>query len=284
MAITFPVPADGTYDYVPVEGSAVRVGDAILSLSITYGGVSVADPPDPDQWTFLLTSPEGEFGLGSVSFPADPGSMPDEWWHRTALWIRADKPADASSITVGDGSKWIYPADEGGQMRCFTAGTTFVRGQQQSRGALLTDPKDLWINDDPDRDWLPVADGSDVAEGDVVRGLTTSAGVVAEVFTWDATEETYGGAFFFGPEEDGSPLIGYYLTPPLGTPVWEPFNFSVLFRRLAKPAADTKFSAPDGSRWIYAGSDYYCWGRGTKYSPGAVFLRGEIAGGLTPTS
>lgn len=282
MAISFPVPNDATHDYVPVTGEEIRVGDDILSLSITYGGVTVADPPDPDEWTFLLASPEGEFGLGSFSYPGDPGTMPDDWWNRTALWRRAAKSADADSLTADDGSKWIYPADEGGQMLCYASGTTWVRAQQRARGALLTNPKDLWINDDPDWDWLPVADGSEVVEGDVVRGLTTAAGVVDEVFTWDSTEETYGGAFFFGPELDGSPLIGYYLTPPTTAPVWTPFNFSVLYRRLAKPAADTKFAAPDGSRWIYTGGDYYCWGRGARYAPGAIFLRGEIAGGLTP--
>jgi hypothetical protein len=280
VAITFPAPTDATHDYVPVDGRAVQVGDDILSLSISYGGVTVVSPPPPG-WTFLLASPEGEFGLGAVDFPTDPATMSDNWWSRTALWRRAAKSADRTSLTAGDGSKWIYPAGEDGRMVCYAPGSGHVRGDRAFRGALLTDPKDLWVNDDPDSDWLPVADGSEVAEGDVVRGLTTAAGVVDLVFTWPATEDTYGGGYFFGPEADNSPLLGYYLVPPANIPAWKLFNFSVLYRRLPKPSADTKFSAPDGSRWIYTGGDYYCWGRGTMYAPGSIFPRGEIAGGLT---
>jgi hypothetical protein len=284
VAITFPVPTDATYDYVPVDGRDVAVGDAILSLSITYGGVTVVTPPTPDPWwSYLLVSPQGDFGLGSVNFPQDPGSMSAHWWSRTALWRQTAKPADAFSLTASDGSKWIYPAGEDGKMRCYAAGTTWARGDSRCRGALLTNPNDLWINDDPDWDWMPVADGSEVIEGDVVRGLTTSAGVVDEVFTVPVTDDTYGVTYFFGPEADGSPLIGYYLVPPTSIPAWKPFNFSVLFRQLPKPAAGSRFLAPsDGSRWIYTGGAYYCFGRGTSYAPGAVFLRGEIAGGLVP--
>lgn len=234
-------------------------------------------PSGPLQSYGLLSqNPDGSVSGGFALFPSAPQEE-SGWWGRLAIWRRAPKLADAATTTLGDGSKWIYAAGEDGKMRCYASGSTWSRGDKGFRGALLTDPADLWICDDAEWDWLPVTDGSQVVAGDTIAFLSASAGVVDEVVVEET--EAYRRTGFLG---DGT-VLGWWdeLTQPRTATL---LNTWTWFEQRPKPAADAKFSAADGSRWIYVGSShYYCWGQGTRYQPGALFLRGEIAG-LTPIS
>lgn len=274
-----PVPDDPTYDYVPITGPQLEVGSSVLALWTVQGEVSDAIPPTGPGgiWVYglLSQSPDGSASFGFAVFPES--QVETQWWGRLAIWKRTPKLADAETATLGDGSKWIYAAGEDGKMRCYASGTTWSRGDKRFLGHLLTDPADLWICDDTDWDWLPIADGSAVTVGDAITFVSASAGVVDQVVVEQTDTLTRTGFL------DGSTVLGWW--EDLHEPrVASWLNTWTWFERRPKPAADAKFRAADGSRWIYVGSSlYYCWGRGTRYQPGALFLRGEIAG-LTPIS
>lgn len=280
--ISIPVPpSSATHDYVPIAGRDIQVGDDILALFIGQGGVFTVSPPEVNAgWWFYLIVDEsaGSLGLGGAQFPEDPETLADTWFERFALWKVANKPADAATVTVG-AAAWIYPAGEDGKMVCYTAGSGHVRGDRAFRGELLSDPLDLWISDDPEWDWLPVADGADVIVGDTVRYLATASGVVTDVLPWEVAESQINGADIYA---DATNLGRWFeLNTGATATLPAPLNFNVWFKRLPKPTEGTTFLAADGSRWVYTDGIYYCWGRGESYSPGAIFLRGEIVGGLT---
>ena len=280
MALTFPVPNDATYDYVPITGTDVQVGMDLLSLWSVQGEVSYIDgPPDsPSLWVFLMDTfnPDGTGTYGTAVFPTDTSGLPDNWWGRTAIWKRTAKLSDGGSYTAGDGSKWRYPANEDGRMVCTHAGTTYTQGTRKFRGELTTDPRDLWICDDADWDWLPIADGSEVSLGDTITFLLT---ITSTVDTIDVTEtDEYRRSVFL---DASSQQIGWW-DVVFAPQALVAINVWTFFQRLSKPSTDTSFRAPDGSRWDYVGSSlYYCWGRGITYAPGAIFYRGGVAGGLT---
>lgn len=278
--ISVPIPTDATHDYVPVDARDIQVGDDILALFIGQGGVFLTPGPLAGWWFYIVVGEDGQ--LGGALFPEDPESLSDPWVQRAAIWKVADKPADAETLTVG-GSGWIYPAGEDGRMVCFSPGSGHVRGERAYRGAVLTDPRDLWIGDDPEFDWLPVTDGSTIVVGDTVRYLATATGVVSDLVPFDDTvpftDWRIRGVEILGDE--GAVNLGRWSEPddPAAPPL---LNFGRWFRRLPKPPDGSKFSAADGSRWIHTAGSYYCFGRGRTYAPGSIFLRGEIAGGLTP--
>lgn len=281
MPITIPVPDDATYDYVPIAGPQIQVGTDLLSAWTVRGNVNqIFGPDDPESeelWVFFMLTPkpDGTIDYGLALFPETP-SLNANWWGRTAIWRRAEKLADGATVTAADGSKWIYPAGEDGRMRCFASGSEYTRGDQRFRGELTTDPRDLWICGDVDWDWLPITDGSEVQLGDEITFLMAVTGVVDEIHVDDS--EAYRQTGF---EDASDTQLGWWFEH-YQPPAVVSLNVWTWFQRLAKPAADAKFRAPDGSRWIYIGSShYYCWGAGTVYAPGSVFLRGEIAGGLT---
>lgn len=230
-------------------------------------------------WMFstLIWNPDGTSTFGNAFYPEVPATQPSQWWRRKAVWIRRAKPADGYQMTAPDGSKWVYPANDDGRMRCYAAGSTFSRGDQRYRGQIVTDPNDLWICDDPDWDWMPITAGSDVVVGDTIRTLATFAGTVA-----NATESITDTLRTVTFRDSSFVVLGFY------TEYWGPQQVNYLdvwtfFQRLAKPSVESKFSAPDGSRWVSAGNSlFYCWAFGANYKPGALLLRGEIDGGLTP--
>jgi hypothetical protein len=275
----YPVPSDATYDYVPLPGTSVAVGSDVLAVMQSEGEVASASE-EAEYWTYVLDSatPDGQPSVGFAFFPLVFETQPDEWWLRLRLWVRADKLADGATLTADDGSEWIYPAGEDGKMVCYESGSTFTRGDRRSRGEISTDPRDLYTADDSEYDWLPVTDGSTVAEDDVVLFGYATTGVVDEAAVGDYSPYYIRTAF----ARADSDTLGWY--DVLGTDGSLPSLAATWswFERLAKPAAETTFLAPDGSRWIY-GADalYYCWGTGTTYVTGALFNRGEIDGGLT---
>ena len=276
MALTFPVPNDSTYDYTPIAGPQVQIGTNLLSMWTVQGTVSTIIPP-VSVWQFIIdvVNPDGSGSTGVALYPASPASLPSYWWGRMALWKRAAKLADGGTLTAGDGSKWRYPAGEDGRMTCTQPGTTFARGARKFRGELTTNPNDLWICDDATWDWLPVTDGSTVSVGDTVTFLWAQTGVIDEIDT--ATNDYYTRTAF----SSSGAQIGWYDVTSVASVPGALLNVWTFFQRLSKPSTDTSFRAADGSRWDYVGSSlYYCWGRGTEHSPGAVFHRGEIAGGL----
>ena len=279
MALTFPVPNDATYDYVHISGPQVQVGTDLLSCWTVEGAVTSAFDEGGGGWTFFMVNenPDGSTSVGVAFFLVAPGSMPSDWWDRQAIWKRAAKLSDGASLTAADGSKWRYPAGEDGRMVCTHAGTTFARGDRKFRGELTTNPDDYWICDDPDWDWLPISDGSQVTVGDTIRFLYAVAGAVDSVTVTE--NDQYKRTSFF---DVSSTQLGWWDAVYQAASVVD-LNLWTFFQRLSKPSTDTSFRAPDGSRWDYVGSSlYYCWGRGTTYAPGAIFNRGQIAGGLTP--
>lgn len=280
----FPVPADGTYDYVPIGGEQVRVGTDLLALWAVQGEITHAFPPDDpgaeELWVYFMATvnPDGSATWGIALFPETPSLYPDNWWGRYAIWKRAAKLADGGKLTAGDGSKWIYPAGEDGRMRCYAAGSAFDQGERRFRGELTTDERDLWICDDPEWDWLPVAAGEQVSVGDTVIFLAANHAVVDEVVTTQTPALTTRA---FVDNDDQVPL-GWWVESIRQAPRLTELNTWSWFERLPAPAAEATFRAPDGSRWIYTGSAYYCWGAGSTYTSGSVFRRGEITGGLKP--
>lgn len=278
-----PVPDDATYDYLPIDGPNIGVGTSLLSLWTVQGEIvavtaSPSNPGNPDEfWSFLLSisNPDGSEAFGVALFPETPASMSDDWWGRLAIWKRAAKLAVGGTLTAPDGSKWIYPGDDG-RVLCYAAGSSFAQGARLFRGQLTTDTRDLWVCDDADFDWIPVTAGSEVAEGDTITFLTAKAGVVASVVS--ERHEFYRRTEF---KTDAPTSLGWFDEVRRSTPVPLLGNLWTFFDRLPKPAADTKLSAPDGSKWIYTGtSNYYCWSAGTTYPQGSIYRRGQITGGL----
>jgi len=238
----------------------------------------------PDAWLYFMVTwnPDNTSTVGTAFFPTDPGTMSNNWWQRTVMWKRAAKLADGASFTAADGSEWIYPAGEDGRVHCYKAGTVYGQGTRKFRGELTTDSRDWWICDDPDWDWLPVSDGSQVHVGDTVRFMVGVSDTVASIEV--VTNDVFQRSTFHAVDSDPmlGDLLGYWDQVDPKQQTWTPLNLWTFFHRVLKPSVDALFRAPDGSRWIYTGSsNYYCWGRGTAYSPGALFHRGEIAGGLT---
>lgn len=277
----YPTPSDATYDYLPITGGEVDVGVDVLAVLQTEGPVNLIVPGSgPTPWLYVLTTPlpDGTSGVGVAFFPDDWSTLPSYWWGRLRLWKRAAKLADAATFTADDGSEWIYDAGSvDGRMACYLAGSTFTRGQRLSRGEITTDARDLYTADDAEWDWLPVQDATTVSVGDYVLFGYAQTGVVATV-------DVYDGAPYYTRrnfERADSDTLGWadtvYQDGVSGlTGTWQ------WFRRSAKPSGGDLFAAADGSRWIYTAGDYWCWSPGGRYPVGAVVIRGDIVGGLTP--
>ena len=284
MALTFPVPNDATYDYVPISGPYVKVGTDLVSSWTVQATVTHAFPPGGSSWWvyFMDTfNPDGTTTIGTALFPSTPGTQAANWWQRIAIWRRTPKLDDKGTVTASDSSKWIYAAGEDGRMICYMPGTTFARGDRRFRGELTTDPQDLWICDDKDWDWLPVTSGDQVVVGDTITFLFTQEAVVDEIDVVD--DGAYRRHLFKANTSLLMDPFGWWDEIIQPDPTWTSLNTFNFLQRLPKPAAESKFRAPDGSRWVYIGTSlYYCWGRGTSYAPGAMNYRGQIAGGLTP--
>jgi len=275
----YPVPTDATYDYVPTTPDRVGVGSDVLAVMETSGPVAMIVPGSgATPWLYVLTMPlpDGSSGSGVAFFPDDWSTLPSYWWGRLRLWKRTAKLADASTYTADDGSKWIYPAGEDGKLVCYADGTTFTQGQRLSLGEITTDARDLYIADDTEWDWLPVTNATGVSVGDYVLFGYAQAGVVDEVVVTDSPPY-YRRDEFQRADDDTLGWVDTLYADGVAVlqATWRWYD------RLPKPAADSKFRAPDGSRWIYTDGVYYCWGTGASYAPGAVFQRGEIAGRLT---
>ena len=282
MAVTIPTPDDATYDYVPTAGADIEVGMNIQSFWVVQGAIhTIVDVPDaPEEpnelWAWFLhaPNPDGTTSTGLAMFPESSEILPDQWYDRIAIWRRAAKLADGATLTAADGSKWIYDVGGDGRIVCYAAGSTYARGDLRFRGELTTNPKDLWICDDAEWDWLPITDGSEVTVGDTITFLWARGGVV-DAITVIEENALYRRTSF--TDEAGEPLG-----------VWEErFAGAVLvantwtwFRRIPKPVNDSMWSAADGSQWIYTDGVYFCWKPGTTYSTGVVFGRGTDL--LTP--
>jgi hypothetical protein len=269
VALTYavPTPVDDDYDYAPITEADFKVGDDISAVFVVSGTVLETPlAPVGGLWPLSLETTDG--ALEAAFLPEDPESQPDEWWlGRMAVWEKADKLDDGEIFTAADTSRWIYPAAEDGRLVCFDAGSEHEQGERLYRGEILTDPRDLYVAGDNEHDWLPVTDGFDIEEDDEIVFVQQKSGVLDNQFTVPTSQ---GGTVTFY-RNAANAVIAW---------VWSERNYWTFFRRTAKPAADAKFRAEDGSRWIYAGGLYYCWSSGTRYVTGAVFPRGEIAGGL----
>lgn len=280
MAIVVPFPDDATYDYVRIEGPRIEIGMDLLACWAVRGELTHAFPPVGEEqfWLYFMitVNPDGTLSSGIALFPETPESYPNEWWARFAIWKREPKLGDGETLTAADGSKWIYPAGEDGRVVCYDPGSTYARGARRFRGELTTDVRDLWICDDAEWDWLPITDGSDIDVGDTITFLMANHATVDQI---DVVETDTSRGLSFVDTDDGVEL-GWWVGEVFGVPAVGFLNDWSWFRRLPKPAADTTFAAPDGSRWIYVDGAYYCWGVGRAYPTGAMLRRGEIDGGL----
>jgi hypothetical protein len=219
-----------------------------------------------------MDTPWGVPISGVALYPIDPDTQPANWWQRLAMWTRTAKLADGAMVTVTDGSRWKYAASEDGLMFCVESGTQFTRGQRLARGSLTTDPKDLLVADDAVWDWLPVKDGATVSVGDYVSFAWPQSGIVDVI---ESEELTPG--YVRTTVQGVTSGLGFFdtITDPTLQPLLTSCDY---YQRLLKPVTWTDSRAPDGSRWTYNGTAYACWGKGTAYSPGAIFRRGEITG------
>jgi len=272
VPVYYQIPDDPYYDFVPIAGPGIQLGMDVLSVLRCEGTVQSAS--SIGVWAFPLSmdTPWGVPISGVALYPIDPHTQPANWWQRLAMWTRTAKLADGAMVTVTDGSRWKYAANEDGLMLCVKSGTQFTRGQRLARGSLTTDPKDLLTADDAAWDWLPVKDGATVSVSDYVSFAWPQAGVVDNI----ATAELTPGYVRTAIQYDGADL-GFFdtITDPTIPALAMTCDF---YQRLLKPVTWTDSRAPDGSRWTYNGTAYACWGKGTAYSPGAIFRRGEITG------
>lgn len=273
MTSALPIPADDSYDYTPIVAEDVRVGMSLASIAQSMGPVVVV-PDGPDEagdWTYITDSPET--GIGLAWIPADPSTQPPQWWARRGIWKRLPKLTDGEIATAPDGSRWINDASTG-LVTAFESGTGYSRGDQRTRQQLLNgteqaDPR--MVMAPTGYDWAPCV-GGDIAVGDWIVGVEPMAGTVAQIQQF----VNVGIPVTWFLDSLGQ-LVGHK-----GWNAQNPGSSIVMFRRVPKPTPDAKFVAPDGSKWIFTAGSYLCWSRGSRYATGAIFARGDIAGGLTP--
>lgn len=274
----YPVPTDNTYDYVPITHDRIVVGSDVLAAVQSTGVVTTVIPGTPYLFDLATVNPDGTAGTGFAFLPEDPPPDGQLWWIRVRMWSREAKPAFRDKVTGPDGSEWIYPATSDGKMICYHPGTVFARGARMSRGAIAAGELEPFGPDDPEWDWLPITDPATVAVDDYVAFAFTVSGVVDHI---DVTDYTTFLRSEFHSADNGT--LGWFDTVDLGQSTQHvPSGDWQWFSRLPKPASEAEFRGADGSMWIYTDGQYYCWAAGTQYVPGAIFLRGEIAGGLTP--
>ena len=277
MAFTFPVPDDPYYDFLPIDPADIEVGMDILFIMTSGGEVTDVNLVSPTwQYTTEVETPWGVPLGGIAVFPEHPETQPADWWRRMAVWTQEAKPAERYTLVSGDGSRWIYPGDSDGKMVCYWPGGSHSRSDRLSRGAITTSADDKYIADDPEWDWMPVVDGSTVVIGDQVKSYYPLTGVVDSILYVEITPG-YDMVIFY---DASSTSIGFY--SQVGDPAFAGVAMEVTFyRRLLKPATWSKYSASDGSRWIFDGTAYFCWGGGRTYFQGSTYHRGEIPA-LTP--
>lgn len=280
MAI-YPVPSDGTYDYVPTTYDRVQVGSDVLAVMSSAGTVMTVIPGTTYVYLLASAAPDGSTYTGLAFMPETWSSLPDDWWLRLRMWKRTAKPDRGDTHTAADGSEWIYPAEADGRMVCYLSGTTHTRGERLSRGEIETDPRDLYVADDAEADWLPVTDASTVVLGDYVQFGYAQTGVVDEITSDPAL--TYIRHVFERADDD---TLGWWDEPIPGGMIGSG-NVNAewaWFDRLPKPDDGSTFEAADGSAWIYTAGEYFAWASGSQFLAGSVRLRGDIAGGLTQIS
>ena len=277
MSFTFPVPDDPYYDYLPITGPDIEVGMDILFIMTSGGEVTDVNLVSPEwQYTTEVETPWGTPLSGFAVFPEHPETQPADWWRRMAVWTQEAKPAERYTLVAGDGSRWIYPADADGRMVCYWPGGSHSRNDRLSRGAITTSADDKYIADDPEWDWMPVVDGSTVVVGDQVKSYYPLTGVVDSILNVEINPG-YDMVIFY---DASSTSIGFY--SQVGDPAFASVTMEVTFyQRTLKPATWSKYLASDGSRWIFDGTAYFCWGGGRTYFQGSVYHRGEIPA-LTP--
>lgn len=270
-----PVPDDSFYDFIPIAAADVRLGMDLLGVIVAEGVVTAVSAPPPE-WQFdtSLDTPWGTPVTGAAVLPTSPATQPAHWWQRQAMWKRADRLDDGSSITVADGSRWIYDGLAGdGRMSCYRAGGTHARGERAARGQLYADPNDLTPSESVQWDWLPVLDGATVAVDDYVMSAVSRTGVIDDISSVELAAGYVRTTF-----SAGGTVIGQFDTVTDLAPLP---GACYLYRRLIKPVLFSRSVAADGSRWLYVdGGHYYCWSPGTQYWAGTLSPRGSI--GLTP--
>jgi hypothetical protein len=268
----------------------VQVGSDILVVLNVVGTVASVDvtggPGVP--WVFMLdvASAAGETGVDghSVSLPDDLTSQPSEWWMRQQILDAEPMMTPGSTYSRGDGSVWVVGTD--GRVICTAAGSTFAKFHRARRGELDVLPGDLYnppvswpyaatLGVDADElDWIPYP-AAGIGVGQYVSAFTSNGtGVVDDIVATEyATHTRYEW-------KTGGLTLGWR-DVPTDEAVSTPGHTWTVFERSAVPAADTLWSAEDGSLWVHVGSgEYICYGPGTRYFPGSGARRGDIPGGL----
>lgn len=273
------LPVDDEYDYAAVTLDEIRAGDDILRVVQSAGEVVISadEPNEFGEWYYTLSPPEG--GVADARIPEDPESLPPHWWSRPAAWIRVPLLDAGATWAAPDGSRWIQQPT--GDLIAIEAGSEFQRSAVSTRREILSgdgpaSPRLLSLDAAEGFDWLPRV-GGDIVLGDFLISTQSDTAVIDHVEDFIVPADEYFPAdtrviWVYGP----GPSDLFEWT----TPDWVLRPPAQYFRRTPKPTADQKFRAADGSLWIFTAGAYYCWVRGTKYAPGAIFQRGEIAGGL----
>jgi hypothetical protein len=280
----YPVPVEDTYDYVTISPADIQVGTNLYTILEAEGDVTSVDGPLSTAWQYFLdvALPDGTTDTLAAYLLLDPLSAGPQWWQRFRLLVRQAKPAPGSVTTAADGSKWIYLADGTGMMTCYVSGTTFIQGAEKFLGELTLDAADIYRGQDADWDWIPVYDPSTVLVGDRVRYGWGNGATVDEITV--TGNDYYTRTTFLN---SGNPY-GWSDKLLLDESIRAGAQCTFM-ERVLYPDPDAKFSAPDGSLWIFVPPPdfvtpgyYYCWGRGTAYARRSLFRRDQIAGGLTP--
>ena len=274
-----PIPVDTAYDFASVTPDQVQIGRRYLFTQEVAGRVNTINMLGPDTYWFLMTVLTVDGGTASGSAQLPTGQLNQQTiGNRYYAWRRQPRPELGALFTLGDGSKWIHCGPtEKGSYQCYLTGTTHTEGAWGSRAQMTgTDWLPPELDADPAVEWVPVRDGANVAVGSTYIFLNEAIGEVVAItpgyprWSFEITKPGGGTTITYAHDATVAQRTGVRELIWLATP---------------KPAPDAKFLGPGGSKWIYPGNaagTYRCWAAGGVYTLGAVYLRGDITGGLKP--
>lgn len=276
----FPTPTDDTYEFLPIEPSAITVGTALFSVMEVTGFITgIVDGSGGGTWTYFLEVelPDGSTVTDAASLPDDPAGQSPFWWMRFRIVRRGPKPDPQQLLSAPDSSVWIYPGTDG-RVTCYRAADTtpvWPRGSSVWRGEWTVAAEDIYTAADPLFDWFPINDPTELSVGDVVTFSRTFSVDVDEV-TVDASNSAFTRTTFL----NASTPIGWVdQLDPGAVPGGYRWGF---MERVPFPAVESLWQSTDGAKWIYAGAGvFYCFAAGQLYRRGEAVGRAQVVGGLT---